>query len=418
VTGEHQPEVAVVVHPRRRFDGFISSAQKLGCRVVVIPREDESSDWDLGEQSTNVVIAHWSGPIGGTEFVEFLSDVIGRFRASGIFGMHEASLPAVSRAAAMHQLPGLSVRVISRLRDKGAMRSALVRSGLPSPRYCSGPAGEALLAEAKSLDLPVVVKPSNGFSSTGVELVVDHDELAHAIVRSAAAMTDLGPSTEVVVEEFIAGPEFAVEAMTFAGASRILSIGYKGQPQGPFFEESIYQIPSGLDLKSENDIRRVVLEAHRALDIDSGPTHTELRLDADGTPHILEIGARIGGSGVSAALVSAATGIDFFAEVLAAATGRRPSVFDHETTSVVQAAGNYIVPCRGSGVIQEIRGLDLVSQRSAVLDVVQMMWPGDVILPYPAFSGYPAFVLSAHADLGELRDFHHQLDADISVVYA
>ncbi|ODA90759.1 hypothetical protein ATY41_08925 [Leifsonia xyli subsp. xyli] len=78
--------------------------------------------------------------------------------------------------------------------------------------------------------------------------------------------------------------------------------------------------------------------------MENGPTHTELRLDSDGVPYILEIGARVGGSGVSHAIVESATGVDFFAEAFAVALGRRPGSFGAPAPGYVNAAGNYISP--------------------------------------------------------------------------
>jgi hypothetical protein len=49
---------------------------------------------------------------------------------------------------------------------------------------------------------------------------------------------------------------------------------------------------------------------------------------------------------------------------------------------------------------------------------VQMLFPGDVVLAYPDFTGYPAFVLSRHSDLGDAERFHAELDAHIEVSYA
>ncbi|AAT89086.1 hypothetical protein Lxx12420 [Leifsonia xyli subsp. xyli str. CTCB07] len=52
-----------------------------------------------------------------------------------------------------------------------------------------------------------------------------------------------------------------------------------------------------------------------------------------------------------------------------------------------------------------------------MISVIQMMHPGDVVRPYPDFTGYPAFVLSAHAAYEELIGFHELLDREIEVVY-
>src|SRR5690606_40487864 len=103
---------------------------------------------------------------------------------------------------------------------------------------------------------------------------------------------------------------------------------------GPHFEEGVYRAPASLPADVEEDIRREVTAAHRALGITDGPTHTELRLRGGVTPYLLEMGARIGGSGVSQYIASGVTGIDFAAQALriAAGTATEPLASDRKST--------------------------------------------------------------------------------------
>ena len=413
-----QGEVIVLVHPRRQLDDAIRSAERAGFRLVVVPRGDEVDLWRVGEPATITSVENWLGGSEEEGFVDFLVDVIERHSASGIIGVHEASLLAVNEAASQCGLAGLDSAVITRLRNKGATRTTLAENGLPVPGFVTGTVDEGLLRAARALRLPVVVKPANGFSSAGVQRVDRYEDLDAASNRAVSAMLDIGfTNPDVVIEEYIGGPEYAVESISFGGHTRILAVGYKGSPEGPYFEETVYQVPSGLTEGQEHEVRRVVERAHRALKVDNGPTHTELRLGADGVPFILEIGARIGGSGVSHTIVESATGVDFFAEAFATSIGRRPDTFEDVAAGYTKASGNYIVKCGGSGTIRAIRGLDKARRHPSVTSVVQMLHPGNVVRAYPDFSGYPAFILSVHARVEELIEFHRQLDRDIKVIY-
>lgn len=411
-------ERLVLVFPRRQLDAFIASAERLECDLVVVPRTDEVALWNTGLPPSIIGVEAWSGPLDGLDLVYFLERLIEDYGATGIVGLHDAALLAVSSAAESYGLSSLDPEVVAALRSKGAMREVLSQHDMPTPRFVVGLLDTPFVNEALKLPLPLVVKPADGFSSIGVERVERYEDVAPACERALVAMRRAGMlAGEVVIEEYVDGPEYAVESISYEGRTRVLTIGYKGRPSGPYFEESVYRIPSGLTPEAERDIRAVVEQAHVALGIDTGPAHTELRLGRDGKPYILEIGARVGGSGVSHVLVEAAIGIDYFAEVFAVALGRRPSVLDLDRRAPIRAAGNYIVPCGGSGTISEIRGLETVRKDAAVTDVVQMMRAGDRVRPYPEFSGYPAFILSAHDDLDQLITFHQHLDRDVSVRY-
>ena len=61
----------------------------------------------------------------------------------------------------------------------------------------------------------------------------------------------------------------------------------------------VYIAPAQLKEETRLAIVKEVTGAVSALGIHQGPAHTELRLDKDGTPYVIEVGARIGGSGVS-----------------------------------------------------------------------------------------------------------------------
>lgn len=411
-------EIIVLVHPRRQLDEAIRSAERAGIGLIIVSRAEEAELWRVGEPEVIVGVEVWSRGPEDSGFAGFLADVIERHDAHGILGLHEASLRAVNEAAARCGLAGLDSTVIARLRDKGATRKALAENGLPVPGFVSGPLDERLLRAAHDLRLPLVVKPSSGFSSAGVQRVDRFEELPGASERAVTAMLEVGvPTREVVIEEYIGGPEYAVESISFGGRTCILTVGFKGKPEGPYFEESIYQVPSGLMEEQEQMVHRAVESAHRALGVERGPTHTELRFGSDGVPYILEVGARVGGSGVSHTIVESSTGVDFFAQAFAAALGRHPGSLDAAEPEYMNAAGNYIVPCRGSGVIRDIHGLDEVRKHPAVTSVVQMMHPGDVVRPYPEFSGYPAFILSRHPSFDALVGFHELLDQEIEVVY-
>src|SRR2546427_7953933 len=58
------------------------------------------------------------------------------------------------------------------------------------------------------------------------------------------------------VEDFIPGPEVALEGLVVAGRLHVLALFDKPDPlDGPFFEESIYTTPSGSGLSDRKSTR-------------------------------------------------------------------------------------------------------------------------------------------------------------------
>jgi hypothetical protein len=127
---------------------------------------------------------------------------------------------------------------------------------------------------------------------------------------------------------------------------------------------------------------------------------------------LLEIAARMGGSGTVHFLVEEATGIDFLGAVLRQAIdGGLPPL----TPSRRRYAADWIVPVEGHGVYRGLAGLDEVRRHRATRYVLELMQPGVVVPAWPRFVGYPAFVLSSHASYEESVEFHRWLGRTMKI---
>ncbi|MFG2194555.1 ATP-grasp domain-containing protein [Streptomyces sp. NPDC048639] len=406
----------VLVYQRTSLPWVFESAERAGIDLVLVPRPDEPVSGALPPAVVDVLPLDLDADRAGA--LETLRKHHGTNPFQGIVTLYDPAVPFVAEAAELLGLPGIGRDAALGAQDKRLMRERLSEAGLNVPRFVrlNGP-GE--WEAAKELTFPVVVKPATGFSSLGVTKAETPETLEAVVeeVRQICA-TKLGGVDGLVVEEYLDGPEFAVESLAHGGEVRILSIGYKGDPEGPHFEESVYRAPAALPEDVQEDIRREVAAAHRALGVTDGPTHTELRLRGGVTPYLLELGARIGGSGVSHYIASHVTGVDFAAQALRIAAGLAPESTGDGSPAPVGAAANYIVPCGGFGRITAIHGLDELRNDPRVDHVVQMLFPGDVVRPYPDFTGYPAFVLSRHTDIAEAEEFHRLLERSVRIDYA
>ncbi|MCY8038679.1 ATP-grasp domain-containing protein [Bacillus paralicheniformis] len=352
--------------------------------------------------------------------LEIVKQTFVEFPFDGVMTLFEPALPFTAKAAEALSLPGLSFTTMENCRNKNKTRSILQQNGLNTPVFHEFHTLAYL--EDRKLTYPLVVKPVNGFSSQGVVRVDDWKELEEA-VRKVEAVNErdlnrfVHGKTGIIAEQFIDGPEFVIETLSIQGNVHVLSIGYKGNSKGPFFEEGVYIAPAQLKEETRLAIVKEVTGAVSALGIHQGPAHTELRLDKDGTPYVIEVGARIGGSGVSHYIVKESTGINFMQLVLQNAIKPLESSEFKEEIRPVKTAGNYIIPVQGSGTFEKIDGLEEVKQRPEVKRVFQFMRRGAKILPYPHFSGYPGFILTSHHSYEECAAFYQELDDELHIIY-
>ncbi|MGM1062234.1 ATP-grasp domain-containing protein [Saccharothrix sp. Mg75] len=389
---------------------------RVGCEFVLVPRPGEVVD-DVPDGVVDVLRCDVLGD--PADALRALRSYRDEHRLDGVFTMDDPAVPITAVIAAELGLPGISPEAAVNATDKRGVHRLLRAAGAHTPASVAVPVA-AQPPPLGDLRFPVVVKPASAYGSMGVVRVDDPADLAEELLRvEEVARRDLPPESAargLLVQEYVDGPEFAVESFVRRGRTYVHSIGYKGEPRGPYFEEGVYRAPANLP----PDVRSTVVEqiglVNEALGIESGPVHSELRLRSDGTPFVFDVGARIGGSGVSHFIVRHSTGIDFIGNALRVALGREPVGLTDEPR-ITGYASNYIVPCGGAGVIREIAGLDEVAELDCVELTPRFLFPGDLVRPYPEFSGRPAFVMSVHGSEAEMIAFDDHLDEKISIHY-
>src|SRR5262245_34696074 len=209
-----------------------------------------------------------------------------------------ANAPAAMAAAAN--------KLLMRRRLASSSKDALVRQ----PRFEAFACGTDRDAVADRMDapdgvgFPCVVKPLMLSGSRGVMRADDRASLAAAIARLERLLADPAvrrPDPEAagqfLVESFVAGPEFAVEGLLTDGSLHVLALFDKPDPlDGPTFEETLYVTPSRLPPPDQQRIADVTAAAARALGLETGPVHAELRWSRADGPVLIELAARpIGG---------------------------------------------------------------------------------------------------------------------------
>jgi biotin carboxylase len=135
-----------------------------------------------------------------------------------------------------------------------------------------------------------------------VSIVHDLDEL-HAAYAAASGSGD----ATVLVERYLAGPQYSVEAMSENGAHVVLAVTRKySDPQS--LVELGHVMPAPLDDEQHAAIAACAANVLDDVGLTFGPSHTEIIVTADG-PMPIETHARVGGDDIWL-MVHSATGVD------------------------------------------------------------------------------------------------------------
>jgi biotin carboxylase len=242
----------------------------------------------------------------------------------GIFTYDELLVTATADIADRLGLPGLTASGAEHCRNKPASRQALTAAGLPQPRFALAYTEAEASAAAAGIGYPVVVKPRGMAASVGVVRADGPADLpaAFAVAERASRSGAVAYEGGVLIEELIDGPEISVDGAVVAGEYFPFCLARKQVGLAPYFEETGHLIDGDDPLLDDADLLAVLGDAHRALGVAYGITHSEVRLASRGLV-VIEVNARLGGDMIPY-LGKLATGVDPGRIAVEVALGARP----------------------------------------------------------------------------------------------
>jgi D-alanine-D-alanine ligase len=192
---------------------------------------------------------------------------------------------------------GTSARACRRAWDKPTAKAELARAGLDTPDWVALPhttfralgARAVLDAMVERLGLPLMLKPDQGGSALGAQVVVDPAELPAAMV-SCLAYGDT-----VLAERFITGTEVAVTVVEDDGEARALP-AVEVEAKGGVYDytarytpgTTVFHCPARVDEDVAARLAEVALAAHRLLGL-RDVSRMDAVVDEDGRMQVLEV---------------------------------------------------------------------------------------------------------------------------------
>jgi biotin carboxylase len=269
-----------------------------------------------------------------------------------------------------------TVRVVH---DKLEMRARLNRSGLENVPFGAVSSLADLERFCRTAGLPVVVKPSHGWASSGIGVIRCPEETAPAYRRAIEADPPLVGPSPPMAERYFQGREFSVEVITHAGRHHVFAITEKFSDQETRVELG-HVVPARIDPDEQALLVEHVGAALTALGIRTGPTHTEVLLSPEG-PVVIETHLRDAADEIPR-LVEDATGVDmaelFLRQVLGVDIGALPGLLGRRQGPIYHGSGaiRYLATDE-RGTLARIDGWDAVRAMAGVQDAQQLMPDGN-----------------------------------------
>ncbi len=336
-----------------------------------------------------------------------------------VVGVDEDTAVVAAAISGALGLPANPPEAAAAARNKAVLRRTLDAAGVSTPRSRLFRQDEGPDAAAEVSRYPCVLKPTFLAGSRGVIRADDAasfrrawDRIAAILDRPDVAAKGGGAANEILVEEFVPGPEVAVEGLLSDGGLEVLAVFDKPDPlDGPFFEETIYVTPSRLAAPVLAAVQSTTERACRALGLRHGPVHAELRIGPSG-PSVIEIAARSIG-GLCSRTLQFGTGMSLEELVLRHALSKEAAFPPRDS----RAAGVLMIPIPRGGRLERVSGVEEARRVPDVEDVVISARAGQVLVPLPEGSRYLGFLFSrattAERAEAALREAHAKLDFEI-----
>jgi len=275
----------------------------------------------------------------------------------------------VAWAAEKLGLPGIPFEAALDASDKERMRRRFKAAGVPSPEFIilNNPPKEN---ENLPFSWPAVVKPVDNMGARGCRRVDTFSELKTAVTEALK----FSRSGRAIVEEYMEGPEYSVDALVYHGEITICGIADRHIFFPPYFIEMGHTMPSSEEPAAIRSLLETFIQGVKALGITNGAAKGDIKLTKQG-PMIGEIAARLSGGYMSGWTYPYSSGVLPTRGAIEIALGKKPSRLLPQWNHTSAERAFISIP----GKVRSIEGVELARVRPSVKDVFMRIKPGSLV---------------------------------------
>lgn len=342
----------------------IEKAKEMGLDVVVV---------DMNPEAVGFKVPGIKKEIISTIDVPAIIEAANRHRIDGIMTL-ATDMPIRSVAAVAEDMGLIGIDMVTALKstNKYEMRKALQQGNVPIPRFFKASNKEEYLEAVSKFSVPFIVKPADSSGSRGVfevKDIMDHK----LIIEAYEYCRPFSKVGDVVVEEYMSGPEVSVETLSMDGVCHVIQITDKITTGAPHYVEMGHSQPTRHTKDISDRIAEVARAANKAIGIMNGPSHTEIIITNEG-PKVVELGARLGGDNITTHLVPLSTGINMVECCINIALGQKTDI---ESKWKKGSAIRYFT--QQAGIIEHIDGVEDAKKIEGVKQISFVYNVGEMI---------------------------------------
>lgn len=293
----------------------------------------------------------------------------------------------VAHVAAELVLPGIPLGAAELAADKLAMKERFVADDVPIPWFSSINSEAALRQVVAVQGLPLVVKPVDSRGARGVTLLDKMVDLAWAYGHARRQ----SPTGRVMVERYLDGPQVSTESIMLDGIAYTPGFSDRNyeylQRFAPHMIENGGELPSHLDAGTQERVCELVQQAALSMGVHHGVVKGDIVVH-EGTPHVIELAARLSGGYFCSHEIPLNTGVDFVGHAMLLGLGESISPDKLHPVKQQAVAQRYLFP--PEGVVKFIQVADWIGRDRDIALFELRLKPGDRVGPihsHPARGG-------------------------------
>ena len=368
---------------------LIERAKSMGLNVLVFDISPEAPGMQIADESVIMSTQDSDGCVRKARKLSGVKPI------HGVITSGTDASKVVAAIAGALKLPGIRYADAEAASNKVLMRKRLSQHGIAIPRFISVWSLKDTREAMYDLTFPLVLKPADNMGARGVIKIRNRDEINLAFHHAKK----YSPTGEMILEEFMEGPELSIDAVTWNGNFRITGIADRIINKEPFFIELGHNMPSRMPRDIQEDATKVMIDGMRALGIHTGAGKGDLKVTPDGIM-IGELAARLSGGFMSTHTYPLHSNVDLMRAAVQIALGEEPDELEPTENRVVIERGILGT----AGKIISISGMDAMKKIPGIEYVYFTKNPGDILPQLTSNLDKAGHIIATGSTLEEAED--------------
>ena len=256
------------------------------------------------------------------------------YNVDGLIATSESTTEIAAILANKLELPGNDVKDGFGARNKAVMRERASKvTSVKQPWFKT-------YNPEDNYEYPIIVKAPDSCGKRGISIARNAEDLKAAIAYSK----EYSGCGGVLIEQYLeGGKEYSIECLAGNGLYEVIQYTEKDSSGPPHFVENGHHQPADLTDEMKSRIQIAVKDILKAIGINCGLAHMELKI-IDDEIYFIEVGARGGGDHIADTLTVISTDFDYFKAAIDCCLGR----YVHQDVHNVAYAGIYF-HCKANG---------------------------------------------------------------------